>query len=66
MQWTLTAIGLVLDIIGFVLVFIFGGFDMSSKGLAYAAEHWTSKPIKYFGAFLVITGFCLQLYGTLF
>ncbi len=64
MIWTPTAIGLILDIIGFTIVLTVGGFDVGSNNITWSQEQLLSKPLKYIGAFLIILGFSLQLYGT--
>ena len=61
---TLTTLGLIFDIIGFLLVFIYGGFNLGESVMAYqdSKDH---PYLKIFGGFLVILGFSLQICGSL-
>lgn len=59
-------LGLILDVIGFILVFFFGGFHFGRS--AFLFEDDRSKevmPLKILGAILVIVGFVPQIYGNL-
>lgn len=61
-----TVIGLALDILGFFLVFVFGGFEVGSANLKLQIDKSKKmKPFKIIGAIMVITGFCFQMYGTM-
>ena len=65
-MWNLTAIGLGLDIAGFSLLFIFGGFSVGQSGLLLQSDRSSeTKPVRIIGAILVIAGFVFQLVGTL-
>jgi len=67
MSDSFTAIGLALDIIGFCLVFFFGGFDLGRAALLLEQDKsHKMKPLKILGAILVIIGFSLQLAGVLY
>lgn len=64
MSWNPTVVGLALDILGFVLVFSFGGFTFGQSGLLLENDQsGKTKPLRIFGAILVITGFVFQIYG---
>ncbi len=61
-----SAIGLVLDIIGFAILFIYGGFDIGKPpALLIGGNTPDKKGLKILGATLVIIGFCLQFYGSI-
>lgn len=58
-------IGLAFDLVGFLMVFAFGGFEFgSSKILKEDDKSKITKPFKIIGAILVILGFLLQMIGT--
>lgn len=57
-------VGLIFDIVGFKLVFAFGGFDVGRSGLDLE-DSKPKTPFKWLGAFLVITGFALQICGAI-
>ena len=61
MSWT--EIGLLLDALGFTIVFIFGGFSFGMDSLLLAAPSWFVLPAKIFGGTLVVTGFIFQFIG---
>ena len=66
MYWNPTVIGLALDIVGFFLVFVFGGFEVGRA--LFRLEQDKSKkmkPFKIIGAIMVIAGFCFQMYGAM-
>ncbi len=66
MSWNPTAIGLALDIVGFVLVFAFGGFEFGRAAILQESDKSKKmKPFKIIGAIMVIGGFGFQLYGAL-
>jgi hypothetical protein len=57
-------IGLAFDLLGFLLVFAFGGFTVGhSFILNEADESKKTKPFKIIGPILVILGFLLQMIG---
>ena len=61
-----TIIGLSLDIIGFILVFFLGGFEVGRSALLLESDtthKW--KPLKWIGAVLVILGFAFQIWGAI-
>jgi len=64
MNWNPIVFGLALDIVGFLLIFFFGGFEVGRSGLTLENDksHKT-KPLKIIGAVMVIVGFGLQLWG---
>ena len=66
MNFNLTVIGLSLDIIGFMIIFFIGGFELGSAGILQESDksHKT-KLFKIIGAILIILGFVLQLCGSL-
>lgn len=65
-MWNLTAIVLAMDAVGFVLVFVFGGFSIgSARFLLESDRSHETKPFKILGAIMVIAGFGLQLLGAL-
>lgn len=63
MYWNPTVIGLILDIVGFIMVFAFGGFDVGSHRALWKDQSKLVKPIQILGAILVITGFAFQIWG---
>ena len=50
-----------MDVAGFLLIFALGGLGIT--GVHGFAESNTRKYLKYLGAFLIIVGFALQIYG---
>ena len=65
-MWNLVAIGLGLDIVGFTVLFIFGGFSVGQSGLLLESDRSNeTKPVRIIGAILVIAGFVFQLVGAL-
>lgn len=62
MQCNLIVIGLVFDILGFLMVFAFGGFNVGRSALL-SEESKKMTLFKIIGAILVILGFLLQLIG---
>jgi len=57
-----TVFGLILDIVGFTMVFAFGGFEFGRSVLLL--ESSKSYPgLKWTGAVLVIAGFVFQIIG---
>lgn len=66
MTFNPTVAGLILDIIGFILVFAFGGFDVGADIVVTNDDNSEEmKPFKLLGAFLVVVGFLLQIYGVI-
>ena len=66
MFWNPTVIGLALDILGFGLVFSFGGFTFGQSGLLLENDQsGKTKPLRILGAILVITGFAFQIGGAI-
>lgn len=64
MSWNPTVVGLALDILGFGLVFLFGGFTFGQSGLLLENDQSEkTKPLRILGAILVITGFVFQIFG---
>ena len=64
MSWNPTVVGLALDVVGFILVFAFGGFEFGRSALLL--EDSKSKNVfKFLGAFLIIVGFGLQIVGAI-
>ncbi len=61
----IASIGLVLDIIGFILVFVYGGFDIGRSPALLVAKVPDRKYLKIIGATLIIAGFALQFWGSL-
>jgi uncharacterized membrane protein len=61
-MWTIS--GLIFDVVGFLLVFIFGGFEIGRSGLLLENDNSEKmKPLKILGSILVILGFVFQLVG---
>ena len=66
MNWNPTIVGLTLDMIGFLLVFVFGGFEVGRSALLLEEDNsHKMKPLKVIGGIMVIAGFRLQIYGAL-
>ena len=62
--WNPTAVGLAFDIVGFLLVFAYGGFNVGVMN--WVGEESKSHPvIKLLGATLVVVGFSLQIFGAI-
>ena len=61
---SLPQIGLLLDIVGFVIVFIFGGFQFGVSFYISEEHSWYVLPARCVGALLVIIGFSLQFIGS--
>ena len=57
-------IELALDILGFGLVFLFGGFTFGRSALLLENDQSEkTRPLRILGAILVITGFVFQIFG---
>ena len=66
MQYNLIVIGLAFDLIGFLIIFLFGGFAFGRSVLLLENDKSDKfKCFKYLGAILVVLGFSLQLIGTI-
>lgn len=66
MMWNFTAIGLAMDAVGFILVFVFGGFSIGSATMRLESDRsQETKPFKILGSIMVIAGFGLQMLGAL-
>ena len=63
MSWNPTVFGLALDVVGFILVFQFGGFDFGTNRLVWKDQSKFVKPLRILGAILVISGFAFQIFG---
>lgn len=62
-----TVTGLALDMVGFFLVFILGGFEVGRAGLLLQSDKSHKiKPLKFIGAAMVVIGFGLQIVGALY
>ena len=65
MQCNIIVIGLAFDLLGFLMVFAFGGFAVGRSFIsAEDDKSKITKPFKIIGAILVILGFLLQMIGT--
>lgn len=62
---TIGQAGLWLDIIGFVILYIVGGFSYGSGNYVMDEPSYMNKVFRFIGFFLVILGFVLQLCGSL-
>jgi hypothetical protein len=62
-ELNITQIGLFLDILGFVVVFFFGGFSFGIDIVVLKKESWVVFAAKVLGSVLVICGFILQIIG---
>ena len=60
---SLTQIGLIMDAIGFMMVFIWGGFSFGVEHIIVSPAKWWVLPAKIIGGALVVTGFGLQFFG---
>ena len=66
MSWNLTMLGLALDVLGFSLIFLFGGFTFGQSGLLLENDQsGKTRPLRILGAILVIIGFVLQFFGAI-
>lgn len=60
---TVSQIGLLLDIVGFVIVFFFGGFSFGIDFIVTGKPSPYVLPCKVIGFILIIVGFILQIFG---
>jgi hypothetical protein len=60
---TLMKLGIVLDAIGFLLVFCFGGLSFGVANLVVGPASWWVLPCKVVGAVCVIAGFVAMYLG---
>ncbi len=56
-------IGLILDIVGFVIIFIFGGFQFGVSQYVGDEHKGYVLPLRFVGSIFVIVGFVLQIIG---
>lgn len=61
----ITQCGLLLDIVGFVIIFVFGGFQFGVGAYVSDNYSWYVLPMRIIGSVLVLAGFVLQIYGAL-
>ena len=64
MSWNPTVVGLALDVVGFILVFAFGGFEFG-RSVLLLEDSKSKNVFKFLGAFLIIVGFGLQIVGAI-
>ncbi len=60
---SLTQIGLLIDVIGFVVIFLFGGFSFGIDIVVLQDSEWWVLVCKIVGGSLVVLGFVLQIIG---
>lgn len=60
---TLSQIGLLMDAVGFLLVFLFGGFSFGITRIVLSSPRWFVIPAQIMGCTLVLGGFFLQYLG---
>lgn len=60
---SLSQIGLIFDIVGFIIILIFGGFQFGLS--VYTADEYKPHvlPLRIIGSLLVIVGFAFQIFG---
>lgn len=64
MELTLTQIGLLMDIAGFILIFLFGGLSVGDPDQVVVGKAWKGVSwVRAAGFLLVIAGFTLQIFG---
>lgn len=63
LDFNITQLGLSLDILGFVIIFFFGGFSFGLEIVTLNKESWVVLTAKILGSVLVICGFMLQIIG---
>lgn len=56
-------IGLILDVVGFIVIFIFGGFQFGVSQYVGDEHKFYVLPLRVIGSLLVIVGFVLQIIG---
>ena len=61
---SISQIGLVLDIFGFVIIFVYGCFQFGVSAYVSDEYKWYVLPLRIFGSLLVLTGFFLQIVGS--
>lgn len=62
-ELNLSQSGLLLDIAGFIVIFIFGGFQFGISQYVGDEHKWYVLPLRIIGFLLVIVGFVLQIIG---
>ena len=62
MSWNPTVVGLWMDVVGFLIVFRYGGFSVGRVSIV-AEDNKDMKRLKLLGAALIIAGFGLQIVG---
>lgn len=61
--FTLTQWGLLMDAVGFLVVFFFGAFSIGVSEVIASEAKWWVLPMKIVGFGLVVGGFGLQICG---
>jgi hypothetical protein len=64
MSWNPTVFGLAMDVVGFLIVFRYGGFSVGRVSIV-AEDSKNMKFLKLLGAALIIAGFGLQIVGAM-
>lgn len=65
MKISCTTIGLIFDILGFLIIFCTGGFEIGHSAILLeddTSDKW--RPLKIIAAILVLVGFSLQILGS--
>lgn len=60
---SIAQIGLLLDIAGFVLIFIFGGFQFGVSSYIADDYDWYVLPTRILASLMVVVGFAFQFIG---
>lgn len=63
MDLSLTQIGLLCDVVGFIIIFFFGGFQFGIDTVTLGKSSWYVMPARIIGSVLIIGGFILQIFG---
>jgi len=57
-------VGLLLDIVGFVVIFIFGGFQVGISTYMSDEYSWYALPARILGLLMIVVGFTFQFIGS--
>lgn len=60
----ISQVGLLLDIFGFLVIFIFGGFQLGVSAYIGDESNWYVLPLRIAGSIMVIIGFAFQIVGS--
>lgn len=60
---SISQVGLALDIVGFIVIFIYGGFQFGVSAYMEDEYSWYVLPLRFLGSLMVLIGFLFQIIG---